>query len=92
MFRDPEDNIMGSDTNAVLRLDEKLITVASIGKAQQALQMEFHNRMGDLSMKPFDVFMYGFTYLGNMTDAQFQAKPDGAQMVEATLPGLTEIN
>lgn len=95
-FRTPEEeagvpqNIGSIKLNSMLTLSKNQIAARDMGRAQQALQMRFHERMADPSLQIFDVFLINFSYLGHMTNEQFAADT-GIQTPEPTkevLPGL----
>lgn len=70
-----EDDGVGSiKLNTVLLTEENRITAKDIGKAQQALQMQFFKRRGNGNpedIKIVDVFISGISYLGLMKSSFF---------------------
>lgn len=68
--------------NGVLITDRQELPVASLGKAQQILQLNFVQRMQDDSLKVVDVVLLNFVHLGHMTKAEFEAAPGGLKVVE----------
>lgn len=74
----------GMRLNAVLQTKEPNLGAEQIGKAQQMLQLRFHEKMGEasLTVEVFDVFILSFSSLGHMTQARFQKMP--ADMVAQT--------
>lgn len=71
------DNIHALRLNAVVLGDTAdTIPARVIGAAQQALQMQFHQRMDDPSVTVRDVVIMGMPYLGYMTQEEFQKVPD----------------
>jgi hypothetical protein len=59
--------------NSVITLNRNQVVAREMGRAQQALQLRFHERMKDASLEVFDVFLISFSYLGHMTHEQFTA-------------------
>jgi hypothetical protein len=94
-FRTPEEegvtqSVGSIKLNSMLTLSKNQIAARDMGRAQQALQMRFHERMGDPTLQVFDVFLINFSYLGYMTSEQFAADT-GLKVPEPTkeaLPGL----
>lgn len=81
-------------TNGVLITQEREIPVASLGKAQQIVQMNFHQRMQDEKIKVVDVVLMNFSYLGQFTKEEFHKTPEGVKLqekVEPTKPTLTAV-
>lgn len=81
------DQIHSTRVNGVLVDPERNIPVRLLGKAQQILQLNFHQRMQDESIQVLDVILADFSYLGLMTQEEFQAVPEGAALqpkMEAT--------
>ena len=71
------DNIHALRLNAVILGDtDDTIPARVIGAAQQALQMQFHQRMDDPSVTVRDVVIMGMLYLGFMTQEEFQKVPN----------------
>lgn len=50
------------------------VTAKDLGKAQQALQIQLHNRMKDEEVKVVDVVLDGLSYLGYMEPEHFLPK------------------
>lgn len=69
-------------TNAVLLTEDTIINVAAIGKSQQLLQLNFHKKMSDDNIEVLDVVILNLSYLGNMSEAEFQAPPAGMKQQE----------
>lgn len=79
--------------NSVLQMDRNLIRHRELGKAQQMLQLHFHNRMNDPTFEVVDVFLVGLSYMGHMTEAEFQLPPEGEQVRPAgPTPLAKELN
>lgn len=72
--------------NAVHRTAGGNLPVPELGKIQQALQLQFFNRMQDPTLVVVDVVIQSISNLGFMTDAQFSAPPPGMQVQEIQLP------
>lgn len=101
-YRDPnaeEGTVAGGSVklNSLLALERNRVTAMDMGKAQQALQLRFHNQMQQPTLVVFDVFMVNISYLGHMTDAEFAKEvadvPDQGAKEDDTgkvfqLPGL----
>lgn len=73
LFADPEnaEAIGTTELNTPLVLDEPKVTAKSIGRAQQALQMTFFQRVQRPNLVVGDVFIIAISYLGQMTEAEF---------------------
>ena len=85
MFGNPETEQIGSLTlNTVLRSDSQNVPVRQIGRAQQALQMIFRQKTEDETSQIVDVPIMSISYLGFMTEEEFQAPPEG--MVKQEMP------
>ncbi len=59
------------DLNAILPTDTQNIDTKALGKAQQNLQLNLHNKMEDPELKVVDVVLNSFSYLGCMTHVEF---------------------
>ena len=68
--------------NGVLMDKSRDLPVRLLGKAQQILQLNFHNRTQDDKVKVVDVTLMGFSYLGEFTQEEFQAAPEGTKLQE----------
>lgn len=68
--------------NGVLMDKSRDLPVRLLGKAQQILQLNFHNRTQDEKVKVVDVTLMGFSYLGEFTQEEFQAPPEGMKLQE----------
>ena len=69
-------------TNGIVVNDNKTFPARLIGKAQQILQMNFFKRLDDPSTTVVDVPIYSISYLGLMTEKEFDAAPEGMQLQE----------
>lgn len=77
--------------NGVLMDKSRDLPVRLLGKAQQILQLNFHNRTQDEKVKVVDVTLMGFSYLGEFTQEEFQATPEGTKLQERPTPSNEEI-
>ena len=57
--------------NTVLPTSENRITAEDLGKTQQNLQMQLHNRMEGIEVIVLDVVFNSLSYLGEMTQEEF---------------------
>lgn len=78
IIQDGEDSIISVPANGVLTTDNynHKINAHALGKAQQALQVFAANKLGEMP-QVIDVLITGIMDLGNMTPAEFDAKPEG---------------
>lgn len=77
------DNIHALRLNAVVLGDTAdTIPARAIGAAQQALQMQFHQRMDNPEVTVRDVVIMNMLYLGNMTAEEFQRPPENMRKQE----------
>lgn len=87
MFTDPRgenpEQIGNLSLNTVIYSPEPYVGMGLINKAQQLLQINFHQKLADPELQVFDVFIVGISPLGHMTDAEFTA---GLDAVEAEAP------
>lgn len=81
-----DDNVNAIRVNGVMLDDSRDIPVKLLGKAQQILQLNFHQRMQDENVVVLDVVLINFLYLGHMTQEEFNQVPEGTQLQEAPLP------
>ena len=70
--------------NAMRPLDQKTIPLRAMGKAQQALQLNFHKNADDPTIRVINVVLLNFVYLGHMTESDFNKSPDGTVLSEVT--------
>lgn len=83
-----DDNMGSIRLNAIVTNTKKEIPVAVIGRAQQALQINFFKRMEDPDqVKVIDVIVSNFCYLGVFKPEEFHKAPKGTelQVVEDTV-------
>lgn len=81
-----EEGIASIRCNGVLIADTRDLPVRLMGKAQQILQVNFHNRMKGQKIQVLDVVLMNFTYLGHMTQEEFNQPPQGTKLQEKTQP------
>ena len=71
-FRNPADESIGSfPFNTVVQNDIQAVPIRLLGKAQQALQMNFFKKTEDPSLEVVDVHLFSFSYLGWMSEQYF---------------------
>lgn len=73
-------------TNAIVRHDDMNFPAAKLAKAQQNLHKSMMLKMpeeihGSLIVR--DIVLTNVSYLGHMTEEEFQAPPEGMALVEA---------
>lgn len=69
--------------NAVVNSERLEFTQQSIGKAQQALQIQFRRQHPQMAQaKVVDVILLNLVYLGHMTAEDFSAVPEGMKIQE----------
>lgn len=76
-FKDKNGEVHAPHINGVLLTQHRTLTARDVGRAQQVLQMNLHSVAEDNSIDIFNVFLFSLSYLGWMTEAEFQAKPKG---------------
>lgn len=74
------DEVNAIRVNGVLLTDQTNLPVASLGKAQQVLQANFHERMKGQKIDVVDVILTNITYLGQMTQDEFYKNPEGMEL------------
>jgi hypothetical protein len=87
VFRNKDDEtgqIFTLRLNGVLQDAQQSIPYRLLGKAQQIVQMHFHQRMADQPVEVVDVILMGFSYLGRMTEEEFLTPPEGTKLQEKT--------
>lgn len=78
-----EDMIHSIRTNGVLIHEGMDLPVRALGKAQQILQANFRQRMGEeTNIKILDVVLANFVHLGKFTQSEFHAAPEGSVLRE----------
>lgn len=91
VFNTADEQNMGSlALNTVLRSNEGNVPARAIGRAQQALQLQFFEKTGDPTLKIVDVVIIAVSHLGLMTEAEFNAPPEG--MVQQERAPLKDLN
>lgn len=78
------DNIHSVRVNGVLIDPGRDVPVRLLGKAQQILQLNFHQRMQEENIEVLDVVLTNFIYLGHFTQAEFHQVPEGTKLQEKT--------
>ena len=73
--------------NGVMVLPERKINRFAMGKAQQILQANFFQKMGEVQVNVVDVVLINFTWLGRMTPGEFSKTPEGLKMQERAPEG-----
>lgn len=68
--------------NAIITGSTASIPVRALGKAQQALQVQFYERMQTPEIEVRDVVITNMVYMGYMTKEEFEKPPEGTQQVE----------
>lgn len=79
-----QDQIAALRINGLLVSEQKEIPVRSLGKAQQIVQMNFHQRMQGQEVEVVDVVIFNLTYLGEFTQEEFHKAPEGTKLAEKT--------
>lgn len=88
IFSDEENNISGIRVNGVIALPEQKLAARYLGKAQQILQVNFMQKMGEIKITIADVILMNFTYLGHMSQEEFHQPPEGTKLA----PKLTPVD
>ena len=68
--------------NGVLQTETRNITARDIGRAQQTLQMNLHRQAEDPEVQIYNVFIFSISYLGHMTQREFEKRPEGSVLQE----------
>ena len=66
--------------NGIVTTNTVNLPAASLGKAQQAVQMHFHQRHEGVDLKVLDVVITNLVNLGHMSPQEFHATPDGTEL------------
>ena len=66
--------------NGIVTTNTVDLPAASLGKAQQAVQMHFHQRHEGVDLKVLDVVITNLVNLGHMTPQEFHAAPEGTEL------------
>lgn len=81
-----EESISSIPANAIVRHDKQLFPANKLAKAQQNLHKSVMMKMPE-EAKPLinvrDIVIQNVSYLGEMTEEEFQAPPEGMALVEA---------
>lgn len=77
-----EENVHAIRMNAIITGESKELPVRALGKAQQALQVQFYQRMDTTKVNVRDVVLMNFSYLGYMTKEEFEKPPEGMKQIE----------
>lgn len=82
-----------ANVNTVITSDKDQIPASMVGKAQQGIQLQLLNRLGENAQKIeiVDVVILNFMNLGYMTDLEFQVPPEGTQKQEVAKTGLSLV-
>jgi len=75
--------------NAVITSPDGRIAVQQLGRAQQALQLQFFKKMGEAQLTVLDVVIMALMPLGVFTAAAFHAVPAAKATGEAVNPFST---
>ncbi len=84
VFINPDETLGTLRLNTVTRTRKQMFTASNLGESQQALQMQFHRQCetrGVPLFKIFDVFIFATSYLGHMSEEEFQKPPIGTEKV-----------
>lgn len=93
VFRNKNDEVVNAlRINGVLADSNREIPVRLLGKAQQIVQLQFHQRMQDENIEVLDVVLMNFMYLGHMTTEEFNQTPANSQLQEKpTAPPVADL-
>lgn len=84
-LNNPSGNMGSVPLNGILLTDTKDIPAASLAKAQQVLQIRFFKQVeNSAEVTVMDVVLQTITYLGEFTEEEFQAPPQGMSLQEAS--------
>jgi len=83
--------IQGIPQNAMIITDNDNIGLHQLGKAQQALQVTLFKKLGE-SPEVIDVIVTNLVLLGVMTEAEFNARPEGLAVQERVKPSAEIID
>lgn len=83
VFREGDSEIVNAvRVNGVIVDPGRELPARLLGKAQQILQLNFHQRMQNENIQVLDVVLMNLMYLGHMTQSQFQKQPEGMKLQE----------
>lgn len=78
--------------NGIVTTNTVNLPAASLGKAQQAVQLHFHQRHEGVDLMVLDVVITNLTNLGHMTPQEFHAAHEGTTLKpKAEGPNLTVV-
>ena len=86
-----ENGVQGIPQNAMIITDNTNIGVHQLGKAQQALQVTLFKKLGE-NLEVIDVIVTNLVLLGEMTEAEFNARPEGLAVQERVKPSAEVID
>lgn len=98
LFEDPEGqegaNVHTININQIIEkpLAEPYVGVHDIGRAQQGIQLQFFDKLGDPNLIVRDVFIVSISHLGVMTEAQFRHNPNEEAQKAAALAAVQGLN
>lgn len=80
VFKSPkEENVSAVRVNTVLRTTSRNVQAHRLGKAQSGLQLVFRQNIGNVDVEIIDIVILNLSYMGEMTDAEFQQEaPEAA--------------
>lgn len=88
VFRTKESEVPNAvRMNTVVMSADGKLPAAQIGRAQQALQLHFFQRMQDPELKVVDVVILSLMPLGEFTPEEFNATPPGLEKREMAPAG-----
>jgi hypothetical protein len=83
IFRHKEDEPLNAvRLNTVIQTLDGRVAARQIGLAQQSLQKQFFKNMNDATLTVIDVVILLMTNLGQFTQEQFHARPEGMTQQE----------
>lgn len=82
IFHTADEQVGTIRLNAIVTHEKPTIPVRLIGKAQQALQLNFFKKLEDAAATVVDVVIINFSDLGKMTEKEFHAAPAGMELQE----------
>lgn len=84
IFHTPDEQAGTIRLNAVVTHEKPTVPVRLIGKAQQALQLNFFKKLGDAAATVVDVVVISISDLGKMSEKEFHAAPEGMELRQRT--------
>lgn len=88
-MNEPDAHMNALRLNCVVKTPDSRIAVKELARAQQALQMQFFQRMGTTELTVLDVVILAIMPLGWFTEEEFNATPAGSQ-IQAMDVGKTD--